>query len=88
MAKRILFTLFLFITALFAPFWFTYFLGAFGIFVFKKYWEILPIFLISDFVFAVPTDRFWGLPYVSFLCAVLLLFSIEVLKTRLRFYQK
>ena len=82
--SRILAALFLLLGVLFLPFWLTLVLGVGMMIYFSFFVEAMALFLISDFLFGVPTTKFFGITYFSFLTAALLFAIIEFVKTRLR----
>ncbi|MDQ5922450.1 MAG: hypothetical protein QG644_158 [Patescibacteria group bacterium] len=83
MKLRVIFSLTLFLSSLFAPFWVSALLALFGIVYFKLYWEGVLILLISDFFFGASEARYSYITYVSFSASLLVLIVAEFVKNRM-----
>jgi len=88
MIKRIGFSLLLLVSVLFWPFWLSLILVLFGISYFSNYWEGIVIFFLSDLLLGVPKERFFNFELVGTLSALISLVLIELLKKKLKFYEK
>lgn len=86
MTLRILFSILLFISILFWPFWLSVILALGGMFYFNIFWEAIALFLLSDLLYGVKETKFSGVIFISFILAVLVFILIEILKKKLKFY--
>ena len=86
MAFRISAALILLLSLLFFPFWISVLLGLAEIFYFRKFYEAVALFLLSDLLYGVKENRFWGITLVSFIVSLVCILGIELLKRRLKFY--
>lgn len=83
MKLRVIFTLILFLSSIFGPFWLTALLVLFGIIYFKLFWEGVIILLISDFFFGVSEARYNNLTYIAFITSLVVLVIAEVVKRKM-----
>jgi hypothetical protein len=67
------------------PFWLSVLLALLGAFYFSFFWEVIPLFLISDLLWGVRESRFLNVTLVSLITSILILVSMELLKRKLRF---
>ena len=88
MAQRILSVVLICISILYFPFWVSLALAILGIIYFSFFWEVTLLFLISDLIFAVKESRFFYIEFFSFILIVVILFLIEFIKRKLKFYSK
>ncbi len=86
MLLRIFFAILLLISVLFWPLYISIILGLIGMFYFPTFIEAVFIFLISDLLQGGITAHFYGIPFISFLGALMVYGSIELLKKKLKFY--
>lgn len=66
------------------PFWVSVILALFGIIYFKYYWESTVLLFISDLLYGIKGDRFWGIYFVSFFISLIVLILAEFLKKKIR----
>ena len=86
MVKRILASVFLLVSVLFLPLWFSALLALILMFYFDIFWEAVALFLLSDLLYGVPQSGFYNFAFVSFVSAGLGLLLIEFAKKKLKFY--
>lgn len=86
MTKRITAGIILLFSIFWAPFWLQVFLALVFLFYFKNYYEFVLLFLLSDLLYAVPSDRFWGIRLFSFFLSIVVFAGVALLKTKLSFY--
>ena len=86
MLIRILFSVLLLLSMLFMPFWVSVILAFTGMFYFAIFWEAIILFLLSDLLYGVKEDKFYGAVFVSFVVTGVVLIIIEVLKKKMKFY--
>lgn len=83
-AARIIFSIVLFLSVLFLPFWVSAILGLIGILAFRYYFEAVGLLLISDLMFGAPTARFYNFTFVSTLFSLALLTATELVRDKLK----
>lgn len=88
MPTRIIFSLALFSSMFFLPFYFLIILTIVGVFLFKKYYEALFILFIADLLFGTKQIHFLNVVYVYSIMGIFLFFIIEFLKEKLRYYKQ
>ena len=88
MALRIIFSTILLISILFMPFWLSLILGLAGMILFPMFWEAIALFLLSDFLFGVKEARFFNMFFIASITSLIILFALEALKKKLKFYPK
>jgi len=88
MLKRIIFSGILLVSILFFPFWISVILGFLGIIFFRRYWEVVILFAVSDLIFGSFGSRFIELPISSTISSLIILILIELFKKKLKFYNK
>ena len=88
MVVRIFAFLLLLISILFWPFWVSVILGLVGVLYFSKFWEVAILFLLSDLLYGAKEAKFNSMFFVTFVVASFILILIEILKTKLKFYNQ
>ena len=86
-AIRILVFILLLLFVLYAPFWLYTVLILISMIYFSWFFEGTVLFLLSDLLYGVKEEKFYGIVFISFIFSVLLLVLIEFLKKRLKFYR-
>ena len=86
MLIRITAILILLFSVLFLPFYVSFLLFLVAIFYFSKFWEGTIVFLISDLLYGIPQVNFFKISIFSFLISLFLLFLMEFLKKKFKFY--
>lgn len=70
------------------PFWAPWQLlvagGVLGLLLFRRFWEIIPIFLIIDLFYGLSVERFGGFPFFMTLAAVFLYGLVQFLAKYMR----
>ncbi len=82
--KRIIFDVFVFLSILFLPWWFSITTMFFGLVAFKNYYEILFFGLLIDSLYGIKKDFFFNLPFVGFLLGLVSLIVVDWARERLR----
>lgn len=67
------------------PFWLSLLITFFAIVYFPFYFESVFLFLISDFIFGIKSDRFFNIMFISGVVAFLSVVIIEFSKKKIRF---
>jgi hypothetical protein len=88
MLLRILAFLVLLFSILFMPLWVSVILAFAGMIYFDVFLEAVLLFLLSDLLYGVREAKFSGGVFISFFIAVIVLIIIEVVKRKLKFYNK
>ena len=83
---RIFFSLILLFSILFLPFWFSIILGFFGIFYFSFFVEAVILMFLSDLLYGIQKEKFLNMYFISFLFFFLIIFVIEFIKKKIKFY--
>ncbi|MBP7804611.1 MAG: hypothetical protein KA052_00095 [Candidatus Pacebacteria bacterium] len=83
MAFRIILTIFLVISVVAFPVFFTIGIGVFCVIWFKNYYEIIPIAFIGDVLYGTVTPHFFYFRYVMTLSAFLLVLASSFLRKQL-----
>ena len=65
----------------------TVFFAAGFSFVFRRYLEILPIFLLIDIVYGISEHRYHMVLGISVLASIIIFAGAELIKSRLVFYE-
>lgn len=86
MALRISVFVALLFSVIFLPFWFSAILALGSMIYFPKYYEAPVLFFLSDVLYGAPVAKFSRLVFVSFFASLAMLFIIETLKKKLRYY--
>jgi hypothetical protein len=86
MALRILAFLILLFSILFLPFWLSAVFAFIGMIYFAVFWEAIPLFLLSDFLYGTKEVKNFSIVFVSLAIFVVLLIIVESLKKKLKFY--
>lgn len=76
------------ISVIFFPFYISLIVAVVGMFLFANYWEAILGFFISDLIYGLGKNNFLNTYFASFLLAIFLLLLVELLKKKLKFYQK
>lgn len=87
MVYRILFAVLLLISASAFPVVVTILLGIIGIFLYRNFYEIVPLFFVNDAVYGIAESRFFGIPFVMTLLGFVLIVTAGFLRTRLFYVQ-
>jgi len=88
MVKRILFSLFLLLSILFAPFWLSAILALFGMFYFNFFIESIILLFIEDLMYGAKETRFFNIVIVSSAVAIFVFILIQLFKKETKFYKK
>lgn len=88
MVQRILASILLLISILFLPFWVSVILALAGIIYFSFYWEGVILFLLSDLLYGTQEGLFLNIISTSFVVSFLVLVITELVKKKLKFYNK
>lgn len=83
---RILTSIFLLFSILFMPFWMSVILALAAMIYFSIFWEVIPIFFLSDLLYGVKETKFSGAIFISFMMVIVILIIIEIVKKKLKFY--
>lgn len=86
MALRISFSIILFLSVFFMPFWFSAIGALVGMALFRTYWEAVIIMLISDAVFGANMVKFMNFTFVASSTTLFVLVVLHFLKKKIRFY--
>ncbi|TSC58241.1 MAG: hypothetical protein Greene041679_142 [Parcubacteria group bacterium Greene0416_79] len=81
--KRFLADAFLFIGALFLPWWVTLPVGFLFFFLFEPFYEVLLLAFFLDALYGVPTPRFGGFQFMLSTATLLLYFAARFIKGRM-----
>ncbi len=84
MALRILASLLLLMSILFAPFWLSVLLILAAMIYFSFFWEGVTLFLISDLLYGVKEVRYLNIFFISFILSFVVLVVIKLLKKKIR----
>ena len=74
MTFRLLCTIFLVVSAVAFPLYFTLAVGVFAAVWFRTYWELVPIYFLNDILYGAPLARFAHVPFVMTILALILVF--------------
>ena len=88
MAFRILTSCLILISVLFFPFWISILLAILAIVYFNFYWEAIVLFFISDLMFGIKEVRFINVSLVSTIIVMIILVLTDLIKKKLKFYNK
>lgn len=88
MGIRIGATIFILFSILFLPFFCSVILGLIAILYFRNYYEIIGLSLVSDLLYGAGEIRFLQVYFLSTIVTTILFILLEILKTKLKFYQK
>ena len=88
MLSRILAILALLFSILFLPLWVSVILALGAMIYFSFFLEAVFLFLLSDFLYAVPEERYYGTVFTSFIVSFLVLLLIEGVKKKVRMHPK
>jgi len=88
MLIRVLASFLLLFSILFMPFWVSILLALAGMIYFDLYWEAVLLFFLSDLLYGTSEVKLHGLTFISFLLSMIILITIELLKKKLKFYNK
>ena len=86
MLARILASVALLGSILFAPFWVSTILGLAFMAYFSLYLEAVFIFFLSDTLYGVKEVKLFGMVFVASIVSVAVLLVVEFFKKKLRFY--
>lgn len=84
MLLRILASILLLLSVLFAPFWVSVILAIAGMMYFRFFIEAVFLLLITDLLYAVPMQKFFEIVPVAFLGSLFCFIILELLKRKLR----
>lgn len=84
MTLRIIAFLVLLSSILFMPYWVSIVLALAAIVYFSFYWESAILFLLSDLLFGVKENKFWGVLFVSAVIFLIIMIVAELLKKKIR----
>ncbi len=88
MARRISAIFLLLFSIIFLPFWVSALLGIGFMAYFSIFFEAVVLFFIVDLLYGVPEVKFYGITYTTLIVFTLVLWGIEFLKKRLKYYPK
>jgi hypothetical protein len=83
--KRFLADAFLFVSALFLPWWVTLPAAFAFFFAFESFYEVLLVALFLDALYGIPSSRFGGFQFVLSTAALVGYIAAFLLKSRMRF---
>lgn len=86
MLLRILFSVLLLFSTLFMPFWVSVVLALAGMFYFSIFWEAVILFFLSDLLYGVKENKFFGAIFVSSVIFGTVLMVVEIVKKKMKFY--
>lgn len=78
LSKRVLFSVFLFLSVFFFPWWFTIALSVFGIFFFKSFYEALIVGVFMDTLYGGISGKFLSEHATTLALSVLFLVSFVI----------
>lgn len=85
MAKRIIFSILLFISLFFLPFWVFIILSLVGMFLFLDYYEALFLLFFADMLYGTRENRYFNFVYIYSIFGLILFFTINFIKQKIRF---
>jgi hypothetical protein len=88
MVFRVLAVIILLFSVLYMPFWLSVVLALAGMIYFSYFAEATVLFLLSDVLYGVKEARFSDTVFVSFIVSAVCLVLLEMLKRKLKFYNK
>ncbi|MCX6752182.1 MAG: hypothetical protein NTZ87_01635 [Candidatus Nomurabacteria bacterium] len=88
MLLRILASVILLFSVLFAPFWVTVILALICMAYFPFFLEAVFLLLLSDLLYGAPEMRLFNTTYVSFILTLIFFIIFELLKKKIRYNQK
>jgi hypothetical protein len=80
---RAVFDILLLIGIFVMPFWILVTLAIVGLIYFKNFYEFIGVFMISDFLYAVPLERFSGSVFVLTITSVVVFVIINFTKNKM-----
>lgn len=83
MPLRLFCTIFLIVSIVAFPAYFTIAIGLFSIVWFRNYYEAIPIAYLGDALYGIPMDRFFSFPYVMTLSATLLVLAAMLVRRQI-----
>ena len=86
MLIRILASVLLLFSILFMPFWVSVILALVGMFYFVIFGEAIILLLLSDLLYGVKENKFFGAIFVSSVIFGTVLIVIEIVKKKMKFY--
>jgi len=88
MILRVISFFILLLSILFLPFWISVILALAGMIYFHIFWEAILLFFLSDLLYGINASKNSPLILISFFVSIIVLVIIELIKTRLNFYNK
>ena len=73
-------------SVLFMPFWVTAILAIAGMVYFRYFTEAVFLLLLSDLLYGIAEEKFWGITFISFILGIVVMLLIEFVKRKTRFY--
>jgi len=86
MIKRIFCDIILFASFFLAPWWGTAILAVIFMVLFRHYWEVIIAAIFIDALYSIPDAKFYGRFGIFTATALILFFSLESFKRKIRFF--
>ena len=83
MPLRIICIIFLLVSAVAFPLYFTIAVGLFCIVWFRNFYEAIPLAFLNDALYGLPMERFHGFPYVMTLVTAALVLASVLIRRQL-----
>lgn len=83
--KRIVFNIFLVASVIYMPWWVTAVLAVAGVFMFKRFYEIVAVGVLMDLLYGVPAPRFFNFWFVFTIGSLAVYLAAMKVKESLRF---
>ena len=77
----------LFLGAFAMPFWLVVILALFGLIYFKNFYEFIAVFLLHDFLYAVPEPHMFGSVFTLTIASLIIFFLSNFIKRKVIFSQ-
>jgi len=88
MLQRLFFSSLLFYVAIFYPGIVFIILGFLGLFLFDAFYEFVIASFLIDILYGFPVEALYDFRFVFFLISLLLFVVANIIKTRIRFFEK
>lgn len=83
MIFRIIANIAIILSLFFLPFWVSLVLSFAALIYFKKYFEIMPFFLITDMLYGLPEERYLGFTIISISIGIVLYVTVSLIKKKI-----
>lgn len=87
MGKRVGASFLILFSILYFPWYFSVIFALAGMLYFKNFYEGVALIFISDLLYGAGLDRYHHIYFISTIVALLFFFGLQILKTRLKYYQ-